>query len=253
MQRKITWLIPAFISLFFLSCGENGPDCFQTTGDRISEELVLPAFRRIIVFENVRLVIRQGPEQLVRLETGSNLRADVSAAVNSGVLELRNTNSCNLFREYGQTTFYVTSPDLTEIRSSSGLPIRSDGTLGFTDLRLISESFNLPEAETTDGSFELSLDTQAVSIVANGISYYNLSGQTASLDVTIAAGDSRVEAENLEAGSVSINHRGSNEILVNPQNQISGIIRGYGDVLSYSRPPEISVEETFRGRLIFVD
>ncbi|WP_445385693.1 head GIN domain-containing protein [Robiginitalea sp. IMCC44478] len=241
------------MSLFLLGCGENSPDCFQTTGDRISEELVLPAFSSIIVFENVRLVIRQGPEQLVRLETGSNLRAEVSAAVNSGVLELRNRNGCNLFRKYGQTTFYVTTPDLTEIRSSSGLPIRSEGALGFTDLRLISESFNLPEAETTDGSFELTLDTEAVSIVANGISYYNLSGQTASLNVTIAAGDSRVEAENLEAGNVSINHRGSNEILVNPQNRISGIISGYGDVLSYSRPPEISVEETFRGRLIFVD
>ena len=253
MQIKITWFIPAIISLFLLSCGENGPDCFQTTGDRISEELVLPAFNRIIVFENVRLVVRQGPEQLVHLETGSNLRADVSAVVNSGVLELRNTNSCNLFREYGQTTFYITTPDLTEIRSSSGLPIRSEGALGFSDLRLISESFNFPEAETTDGSFELTLDTEAVSIVANGISYYNLSGQTASLDVTIAAGDSRVEAENLQAGNVNITHRGSNEILVNPQNRISGTISGYGDVLSYSRPPEISVEETFRGRLIFVD
>lgn len=253
MRKKISWLIPAFMSLFLLGCGENSPDCFQTTGDRISEELVLPAFSSIIVFENVRLVIRQGPEQLVRLETGSNLRAEVSAAVNSGVLELRNTNGCNLFRKYGQTTFYVTTPDLTEIRSSSGLPIRSEGALGFTDLRLISESFNLPQAETTDGSFELTLNTEAVSIVANGISYYNLSGQTASLNVTIAAGDSRVEAENLEAGNVSINHRGSNEILVNPQNRISGIISGYGDVLSYTRPPEIAVEETFRGRLIFVD
>lgn len=247
-------MITLMIFLLLLSgCGKNGPDCLQSSGDIFQEELALPAFQNITVFENVRLVVRYGTQQQVILETGANLRPDVSARVVDGTLELRDQNNCNYFRAYGRTTFYVTTPDLRVLRSSTGWPIQSDGLLPFTQLSLVSESFNNPEAETTDGSFDLEVDSDRVSIVANGIAYFRLRGQTEVLAITVAAGDSRIEAEGLAAGTVELNHRGSNDILVNPTQRIAGVIRGYGDVLSFNRPPEVEVEETFRGRLIYVD
>ena len=242
-----------FTFLLFPGCGKNAPDCIQSSGDIVQEELSLPAFENITVFENVRLVLRYGAEQRVVLETGKNLRSDVTAKVEAGTLELRDQNSCNFFRAYGRTTFYVTTPDLQVLRSSTGWPIQSEGTLPFTALSLVSESFNNPETETTDGSFDLELDTDRVSVVANGIAYFKLRGQTQALSITVAAGDSRIEAEGLIAETVQLNHRGSNEILVNPTRRIAGVIQGYGDVLSYNRPQEVEVDETFRGRLIFVD
>ena len=251
MKRPLTALLFAFLLL--AGCGKNAPDCLQSSGDVVREELALPAFEKITVFENVRLVLRYGTEQRVVLETGKNLRPDVSALVEEGTLELRDQNNCNFFRAYGRTTFYVTTPDLQVLRSSTGWPIQSEGVLPFTALSLVSESFNNPETETTDGSFELELDTDRVSVVANGIAYFRLQGQTGTLSVTVAAGDSRIEAGELIAETVQLNHRGSNEILINPTQRISGIIQGYGDVLSYNRPPAVEVEETFRGRLIFVD
>jgi len=251
MKRAV---IRLWFSLLVLAgCGKNAPDCIQSSGDIVREELVLPAFQNITVFENVRLVLRYGTEQRVVLETGANLRSDVTARVEEGTLELRDQNNCNFFRAYGRTTFYVTTPDLQVLRSSTGWPIQSEGVLPFTALSLVSESFNNPETETTDGSFELELDTDRVSVVANGIAYFRLQGQTGTLSVTVAAGDSRIEAGELIAETVELNHRGSNEILINPTQRISGIIQGYGDVLSYNRPPAVEVEETFRGRLIFVD
>lgn len=239
--------------LLMAGCGKNAPDCIQSSGDIVQEELALPAFQNITVFENVRLVLRHGTEQRVVLETGKNLRSDVTAAVREGTLELRDQNNCNFFRAYGRTTFYVTTPDLQVLRSSTGWPVKSEGPLPFTALSLVSESFNNPETGTTDGSFELELDTDRVSIVANGIAYFNLRGQTRAFSVTVAAGDARIEAEGLIAETVQVNHRGSNEVLVYPTRSISGVIRGYGDVLSFNRPEEVAVEETFRGRLIFVD
>ncbi|MEX0273607.1 MAG: DUF2807 domain-containing protein, partial [Flavobacteriaceae bacterium] len=71
------------------------------------------------------------------------------------------------------------------------------------------------------------------------------------LNLTIAAGDSRIEAQELESHTVDIDHRGSNEMFVNPQQRISGRIRGYGNVIGQNRPPEIAVQELYRGRLIF--
>ena len=234
-------------------CGKNAPDCIQSSGDIVREELALPAFESITVFENVQLIVRHGPRQEVVLETGKNLRPDISARVVDGTLELRDRNNCNLFRAYGRTTFIVTTPDLRSIRSSTGWPIRSEGVLPFSELNLFSESFNNPEATTTDGSFDLQLASDRVSIVTNGIALFRLRGQAGELSVTVAAGDSRVVASGLQARSVQLNHRGSNEIEVFPTERISGVIRGYGDVLSFNRPAEVAVEETFRGRLVFVD
>jgi len=235
------------------ACGENAPDCLQGAGETVREAITVPAFTDITVFENIQLVVKQGPQQEVLIETGKNLRPEVTAVVEDGVLVLRDANNCNLFREYGKTTIQVTTPELRNLRSSSGWPIRSEGTLAFEDLRLISESFANPDAVTTDGSFELDLDTGQLQIVANGIAAFRLRGQTGVLSITIAAGDSRVEARELQAGVVRVDHRGSNDLVVYPLQRLEGRIRGYGDVISYNRPGEIAVEELFRGRLLFAE
>ncbi|WP_067032561.1 head GIN domain-containing protein [Allomuricauda sp. CP2A] len=235
-----------------ISCnGDNVPDCFQNAGDLVRETVAVPEFNTITVFENLNLVLKQGEEQKVEVETGEFLRNDVSVEVEDDRLILRNGNSCNFVREYGLTTVYVTSPNISEIRSSTGLLISSDGVLDYPDLTLISESFSNPETEITDGSFDLNLNATTVRIVVNGIAYFKLKGATNNFNVNVAAGDSRVEAENLVSQIVNVNHRGSNDVFVNPQQRISGVVRGTGDVISVNRPPEVEVEELFNGKLIF--
>lgn len=246
--------LPLCTALMLISCnGENVPDCFQPAGDPVRKTLEVQEFNGITVFENLKLVVKQGQEYRVEVETGENLVHGISAQVEAGRLVLRNATSCNFVRKYGLTTVYVTAPDITEIRSSTGLLIASDGVLSYPSLALIAESFNNPETETTDGSFDLDLDTGRLSIVVNGIAHFNLRGDTGDFSITVAAGDSRIEAEGLLAQRVNVNHRGSNDILVNPQERISGTIRGTGDVICVQRPPQVEVEELFNGRLIFQD
>ncbi len=245
-----------WVGLFslLLSCnGENTPDCFQNAGNLVRESVEVSEFDAITVFENINLVIQQGEEQSVEIETGEYLRNDVSATVTDGRLMLRNENSCNFVRDYALTTIYVTAPNIVQIRSSTGLLISSIGLLNYPSLSLVSESFTEPEAQTTDGTFDLNVNSENVQITTNGIAYFKLRGTTIDFGITIAAGDSRIEAENLVAQNVDINHRGSNDVFVNPQLRISGVIRGVGDVISSNRPPEVEVEELFNGRLIFED
>lgn len=245
-------ILTTFYIFLLLSCNsENAPDCFQDEGELIKTEVNLANFSKITVFEKVALVLKQGDVQKVEVETGKYLFEEVTAIVEGDRLILRNENGCNFFREYGLTTVYVTSPNISEIRSSTGLPIKSDGILGFPRLQLYSESFTEPETETTDGEFDLEVNTQNLSIVVNGIAYFKLRGNTESLIVNVAAGDSRIEAESLISSNVNLNHRGTNDILINPQVSISGVIRGTGDVVSFNRPANIDVEELYTGRLIF--
>jgi len=233
--------------------GDHVPDCLQNTGKLVREELEVDAFDRVTVYEKVGVVIRYGAEQKVELETGEYLRSEVRATVSNGRLQLYNTNGCNLFREYGTTTFYITVPDLKEIRSSTGLPIVSDGVLPFNNLTLYSESYSDPGAETKDGSFDLELDVQDLSVVTNGIAFFRLRGTAVQSNFTIGAGDSRIEAEQLISQSVMINHRGSNDILVNPRENLQGVIRGTGDVVSFFRPVNVDVDILYKGRLLFRD
>jgi len=242
------------MALFFVACNsESALDCFQNSGDIIRDEVVVADFTKITVFENVGLVLKEGPEITVEVQTGEFLRNEVDVSVTDGRLLLRNTNDCNYVRAYGLTKVFVTAPTITEIRSSTGLKVESDGVLRYQSLALISESFNNPESETTDGEFDLELNTESVSIVVNGITYFKLKGTTELLNVTVAAGDSRIEAADLQAQTVSIDHRGSNDLFVNPQQTVQGVIRGTGDVISSTKPPLVEVEELYRGRLIFKD
>lgn len=242
------------IAFLLNSCnGENAPDCFQNAGDIQRRDLDVSAFDRITVFENLNLVIKQGSEHRVEVESGEYLIQGVSAQVEDGRLVLRNDTSCNFVRNYGLTTVYVTAPDIREVRSSTGLLISSDGVLSYPSLSLIAESYNNPETETTDGSFDLDLEAVSVNIVVNGIAHFKLRGSTENFNITIAAGDSRVEAQELVAQRVTFNHRGSNDIFVNPQLRLAGTLRGYGNLISVNRPPEVEVEQLFNGHLIFQD
>ena len=238
----------------FLVCGcdsENAGDCFQTAGSIQRELRMTPVFSEITVFEYLNLVVRQGDEYRVEVESGSNLLNEISAEVIQGRLILKNENRCNLFRDYGISTVYVTAPNLTEVRSSTGFLVSSEGSLNYDDLTLISERFNDPEAEATDGSFEIEFNGRRLRAIVNGVAYLQLSGTAERFDVTIAAGDSRIEAQNLLAQEVVLNHRGSNDLFVNPTQRIAGVIRGYGDVIGRVRPPLVEVSEIFNGRLRF--
>ena len=257
IQRSRDLLVLTFLLLMmvsFHSCNsENAPDCFQDTGEITRAEVSVADFDKITVFENITLVLKQGNTQKVEIETGEYLRNEVEAVVENGRLILTDTNDCNYVREYGTTVVYVTTPNLSEIRSSTGFPIKSDGVLSFNSLSLLSESFSAPEAATTDGSFDLELDVNSLGIIVNGIAYFKIKGEAVNFNISIAAGDSRIEASELTAQNVNLNHRGSNDVLINPQVRLTGVLRGTGDVLSYHRPTEVSVEELYNGRLIFVE
>lgn len=252
MNKAIVLIV--ILTLTFFGCSnENAPDCFQNSGEIIQEEITLADFRAITVFEGVKLVVKQSNTQRVVIETGEFLRNDISAEVIDNRLIIRNENGCNFVRDFGLTTVYVSSPNIAEIRSSSGFPITSDGVLNYPSLSLLSESFTVPEAETTDGEFNLEVNTVNLSIVSNGIAFFDIKGTTQNFNINFAAGDSRLQARDLVAQNISLFHRGSNDMLLNPQESLSGSIVGTGDVISFNEPPSIQVEALYKGKLLFRD
>lgn len=234
-----------------LACdNERANDCVQTSGAIIQQERMLPNFTKILVNRDIELIIKEGVEQKVVIETGTNLLNDVTAVVDEDKLVLTDNNTCNYFRSYNITKVYVTSPNITEIRSSTQYDVRSDGVLTYPSLALLSEDYHAPESFTV-GNFHLQLNNNALSIVFNNLSNCYVSGTTNNLSITFAAGISRFEGANLIAQHVSIWNRSSNDMIVNPQQSLKGKISGTGNVISVSQPPLIDVSEDYKGRLIF--
>lgn len=244
-------IINIFALIILFSCNsETANDCFQTAGAIIQQEVVVSNFNVILVNRDVELIVTDGVEQKVTIETGKNLINDVNATVIDGKLILTDNNSCNYVRNYGITKIYVTAPNITEIRSSTQYDIRSNGVLTYPSLTILSEDFNAPNTFTS-GNFNLQIDNTNFNVVFNNLSNAVVSGKTEHLDVSFASGTTRFEGANLIAQHVVFWNRSSNDMIVNPQQSLKGKISGTGDVRAVTQPPVVEVLQPYKGRLIF--
>lgn len=243
----------AFLSLLFLAgCdSEDAPDCFKTSGTIVEKQVEVEAFHEIIVYDRINLFIEQGAEQKVLISSGKNLIEAVSVEVNDGRLILKNEDKCNLFRDYNTTNVYVTVPNLTWLQNAGNTIIESVGELHFPEIWLRSLNQEETKGIYTNGDFKLNLVSQTIRITGDDFSNFFLSGSTDNLNIFIAAGDGRVEAQDLVAKQVDFMHRGTNKLFVNPQEVLKGELRSTGDVISVNRPPVVQVETYYTGKLIF--
>ena len=243
-----------FILLFvFQACDtEDAPDCFQTVGKMTTKEVSVEAFHELIVYKGIKLFIEQGPEHKVVIESGENLIGEIIAEVENGRLSLRNRNGCNLFRDYNVTSIYVTVPNLTWLQNAGNNVIEGRGELHFPNIWLRSYDQEKEPDIYTIGDFNLELISEEIRITSDNYSHFYLSGSVNYFDIYIADGDSRVEARNLIAQTVEVQHRGTNKLIVNPQQLLKGEIRSTGDVISVNQPAVVDVETFYSGKLIFV-
>lgn len=237
--------------LLLLACNsEDANDCFQKAGNLIQETIEVSSFDKILVHRDIELIIKEAPEYAVVVETGENLIADVNVEVIGNQLVLTDHNTCNYVRAYGITKIYVEAPNLTEIRTSSQYEISSDGILNYESLVLYSEDF-IEDTEFTIGDFRLTINSEDLTIVSNNLSFFFIDGMVENLSVGFFSGSSRFEGKNLIAQNVSVYHRGSNDMVVNPQLSLTGELRGTGNLISVNEPPLVDVQRIYTGQLFF--
>ena len=118
-------------------------------------------------------------------------------------------------------------------------------------MKLISEDFNAEGSVNTDGGFNVKVDCNQLDCVINNLSTIFISGEVEDLFVGYYSGDARFEGRNLIAQNIDIFQRSSNDMIINPQQTLTGEIRSTGDVRAVNIPPTVDVEEFYTGKLIF--
>ncbi len=221
----------------------NVPDCLKTRGDEVVATVMTAPFSSLSINNEFEVVITSGNAQQVRLTTGANLADEITFEVIDGLLTISNNNSCNWARRYEMPVVEITHPNITSIRQNGGGIIRSNGMLNYPDLTLISEK--------SSGNFELELSADKLVIVNNDLSNYYITGTVTNLTVGFFSGDGRFEGANLMAEDVSVFQRGTNDIIVNATESLTGRILATGDLIFVgTRPTILDVSEENRGKLI---
>ena len=153
-------------------------------------------------------------------------------------------------RDYNVTKVYVTSPNITEIISSTQFEISSEGVLNYAAIDVLSEDYHDPSVIAV-GTISLTLNSQDVKVVGINLTFFHISGITDNLNVSFAAGDGVFNGASLIANEVSVFHRGTNNIIVNPQNVLTGRLVSTGNLISGNQPPVVDVEVLYTGSLVF--
>jgi hypothetical protein len=242
-------LIFSTVFLFF-GCTKPG-QCVESTGAATSKDFDLTGFQKIIVYPGISLVVSQGPEYKVEVRTGENLIDNIEVKMTGDMLSLKDNTTCNWVREYGQTTVYVTAPNLTEIHSKTEKNIISDGLITFPNLQLIAMDLYDGYPGSGTGDYIFNVSNTNLTIINNGVSRFTITGNTNQLSISVYEGNGIIDTQNLLANNVSLYHRGSNDLTVHPISTITGDLFNIGNVLSFARPPVNTVVEHYHGRLIF--
>jgi hypothetical protein len=102
------------------------------------------------------------------------------------------------------------------------------------------------------GDFHLTIHNESVKVWGNGLAVFYIEGSTNNLDLSFSDGDTRFEGQNFIAQNVKVRQVSSNDMLVFPVQILNGTIHSTGHVISYNKPPIVTVEELSNyGALIF--
>lgn len=255
MKKKSSIL--SFLLLFIItSCGIS-EDCFKGNGNRISQNFSLEDFTKVKVYDGVGLVIKEGPNYEIRVETSDNIIDDLEVKVVDDMLIVKDNSTCNIARDYGLTTVYVTVPDginkpliqELELHSKTEQKIQSEGTLHSTIVRLFAIGDDGDGAGT--GDFYITVDNGQLVVESNNVANFYINGYSAEMLLNFYFGNGRFYAENLVVENIKVYQRGSNDMIVKPIQKIEGTIYATGNVILKNVPPIVDVEEVYTGRLIY--
>lgn len=244
MNRIFSFVIFTLLLQCLPGCTSDAmPECYRTAGAIVTYDAEVDPFTSVVLSEGIALVITQGDEQRVTIETPENFKPEISAETINGELHLRNNTSCNWVRDYNMTTVYLTTPNLESIYSASQFEVKSNGVLAFPTLTLQSGLHR----KTASGTWVLNVNCQTLVIEDNQSSFYNISGNADNLAVSFYAGDSRFDGTNLISQNLEVFHRSSNDIIANVAKQATGTIYSTGNLVLVNHPEIIDIDQLFHG------
>lgn len=241
MKNILTYAGVLILITWLISCdSEDALDCFQKTGEITEHGVILEPFYMVRVQNEVDVYLSNATEQQVVIRAGKNLIPEIKLTVEDGILSIENNNTCQWHRTPGNPGVYIASDLVRKVEIFDYSNIYSVDTLKRDRMDLYSDG---------TGNFEMTVLVNSMKIESAYISNFMISGEAGFLELNLF-NDSRFLARDLAVIDISIMHRGSNLVEVNPQHSLTGTLERTGDIRYYHKPQVLDVLISGTGKIL---
>jgi len=240
------FMVLVLLILGFTTCKKADPtDCFRVTGDDVTESREAGKYYKIVLNDNVNLIITQDTFNSIEVTAGEKLIKKVTTRIEDSVLYISNENTCNWIRSFDREIIAN-----VVVKNLSRIEYRGSGDIQCSNA-IVGDSLQLDIWEGA-GKIEMEVNVHRNSIffhIGTADVYY--SGH-AHLSYIGATSFGPVDAREMKTQFTYILNGGSNNCWVNADLYIGAEINSIGNIYYYGNP-ETSVKGFGPGTLIKLD
>jgi len=236
------------IVLLLSSCEKDPfPNFALSTGKTVTlTRNVDGNFSKIILNDDVNLVLTQGSVYSISVEGGENILSGIETSVNDSTLTISNHNTFNWLRSYDKKiTAYITLPHLLELDYKATSTVTNKDTIREDSLTVIaSEGSGYIDLIIKTGTSKLS--------ITGGSADLKVGGKTA-VSYLYTGSYGPIRCLDLETDYLFMRSQSTNDSYVNVRYHFEYEISGLGNIYYKGNPPEISGSSTSSGKAIKYD
>lgn len=230
MKTKFTLLPLSIFAILILGilnmqCVNVGFAGIKGNGKVTSQNRIVDEFNGINLSGVFNLVLTQGNEQSVKIETDENIQQYIKTSVKNNVLEVSTKKEIDGFEKMN---VYITVKELNSIESSGATKVTSENSFK-------SKKFKLDISGTS--VVKLNIETEEMNTDLSGAASIELKGFAASHIVDLS-GAGNLVADKFETSKTVIDLSGAGSARINAKKEIRGQISGIGNI-NYVNDPEI--------------
>lgn len=229
-------------SLIVFSCGKES-SCFKGSGNDITElRTVTTEITKVVLEDNIDLIITQGNTAELKLTGGENLLPYINTDVSGNELKLSSDNKCGFFRNYNRPlTAHLTVPNVNEIYYVGQGAIICTNTLNTPNF--------LFETRNGTGSINLDINTKDLSVLLHtGPADITLKGNSDKA-YYYGGGNGWMFCKDLIAQDVHVNNDSSGDIIVTASNTLLVELNSIGNIDYYGNPTVTVSVDKGKGKL----
>jgi hypothetical protein len=232
------------IAVLGTSCeGNLLTECLSGRGNPSSEKRGLYPFGNIAVHDNIDLILEQGADYSITINTGHKLIPLITNMIHNNTLEIRNESPCGILKDpWKRVEVIVRFPKL------DSLFVLSNGDVGVRGTISLSRLF--AEVSENPGNINLNLNCEFFRLdFLKGTADVSLTGYSDTVFIfNNSAG--KVDALNVRTQAMVVNSNSSNHVYVRSGDQLLDVkIEYIGNVYYTHDPLKLILNASNSGRL----
>jgi len=237
MKQKFSILATFIFVLFvFPSCIFLGPS-LKGNGNVVEETRKTGEFDKIKVSRGMNVYISQGEKTKVVVKADENLLDAIEIRVEGNTLKV--TSNQNIRKAKSKKVF-VTTPNISKIRSTAGSNVYSETVI---------KSKNLDLSSSAGSNMKLEVNTEIIEVSTSAGSNIKLEGRTITFNGKASSG-SNLKAEELNTKDCTASVNSGANLWITVKDNFSGHASSGGNLFYLGNPKTTDIEKSSGGNVI---